>query len=111
VEALTKQNGVQYLPYLSFYKKKPETHIFFFGLGILEARFRKSQTPRRWRHGEFATKSSQQPAKFAIRRPKSETLHFLNLVFVLFKLKELVRKTSRRYDKYNFLYCFNMYIN
>jgi hypothetical protein len=41
VEALTKQNGVQLLrkfkkkvktnlPYLSFYKKKPETHIFFF---------------------------------------------------------------------------------
>jgi hypothetical protein len=22
------------LPYLSFYKKKPETHIFFFGLNI-----------------------------------------------------------------------------
>jgi hypothetical protein len=47
VEALTKQNGVRLLgklkkkfkkkvktdlPYLSFYKKKPETHIFFFGL-------------------------------------------------------------------------------
>jgi hypothetical protein len=46
VEALTKQNGVRLfgkfkkkfkkkvktdLPYLSFYKKKPETHIFFFG--------------------------------------------------------------------------------
>jgi hypothetical protein len=45
VEALTKQNGVLLLrklkkkfkkkvktdlPYLSFYKKKPETHIFFF---------------------------------------------------------------------------------
>jgi hypothetical protein len=45
VEALTKQNGVRLfgklkkkfkkkvktdLPYLSFYKKKPETHIFFF---------------------------------------------------------------------------------
>jgi hypothetical protein len=43
VEALTKQNGVRLLgklkkslkkintdlPYLSFYKKKPETHIFF----------------------------------------------------------------------------------
>ena len=23
------------LPYLSFYKKKPETHIFFFGLGTV----------------------------------------------------------------------------
>jgi hypothetical protein len=47
VEALTKQNGVRLLrklkkklkrkvktdlPYLSFYKKKPESHIFFFGL-------------------------------------------------------------------------------
>jgi hypothetical protein len=47
VEALTKQNGVRLLgkfkkkfkkkvktdlPYLSFYKKKLETHIFFFGL-------------------------------------------------------------------------------
>jgi hypothetical protein len=47
VEALTKQNGVRLLgkfkkkfkkkvktdlPYLSFYKKKPETHIFFSGL-------------------------------------------------------------------------------
>jgi hypothetical protein len=42
LEALTKQNGVRLfivklkkkvktdLPYLSFYKKKPETHIFFF---------------------------------------------------------------------------------
>ena len=45
MEALTKQNGVRLfgklkkkfkkkvktdLPYLSFYKKKPETHIFFF---------------------------------------------------------------------------------
>jgi hypothetical protein len=45
VEALTKQNGVRLfgklkkslkkkvktdLPYLRFYKKKPETHIFFF---------------------------------------------------------------------------------
>jgi hypothetical protein len=45
VEALTKQNGVRLfrklkkkfkkkvktdLPYLSFYKKKPETHIFFY---------------------------------------------------------------------------------
>jgi hypothetical protein len=45
VEALTKQNGVRLLrklkkkvkkkvktdlPYLSFYKKKPETHIYFF---------------------------------------------------------------------------------
>jgi hypothetical protein len=45
VEALTKQNGVRLLgklkkslkkrvktdlPYLSFYKKKPETHIFFW---------------------------------------------------------------------------------
>ena len=45
VEALTKQNGVRFtkikkkslkkkvktdLLYLSFYKKKPETHIFFF---------------------------------------------------------------------------------
>jgi hypothetical protein len=45
VEALTKQNGVRLLgkfkkkfkkkvktdlPYLSFYKKKPETHIIFF---------------------------------------------------------------------------------
>jgi hypothetical protein len=41
VEALTRQNGVRLLgklkkkvktdlPYLSFYKKKPETHIFFF---------------------------------------------------------------------------------
>jgi hypothetical protein len=45
VEALTKQNGVRLLgklkkkfkkkvktdlPYLTFYKKKPETHIFFF---------------------------------------------------------------------------------
>jgi hypothetical protein len=50
VEALTKQNGVRLLgkfkkkfkkkvktdlPYLSFYKKKPETHIFFFGLSRL----------------------------------------------------------------------------
>jgi hypothetical protein len=49
VEALTKQNGVRLLgkfkkklkkklkptyPCLSFYKKKPETHIFFFGLII-----------------------------------------------------------------------------
>jgi hypothetical protein len=51
MEALTKQNGVRLLgklkkkfkkkvkpdlPYLSFYKnsKKPETHIFFFGLVI-----------------------------------------------------------------------------
>jgi hypothetical protein len=48
VEALTKQNGVRLfgklkkkfkkkevktdLPYLSFYKKKPETRIYFFGL-------------------------------------------------------------------------------
>jgi hypothetical protein len=47
VEALTKQNGVRLLgnflkkfkkkvktdlPYLGFYKKKPETHIFFWGL-------------------------------------------------------------------------------
>jgi hypothetical protein len=46
VEALTKQNAVRLfgklkkkfkkkvktdLPYLSFYKKKPEPHIFFFG--------------------------------------------------------------------------------
>jgi hypothetical protein len=46
MEALTKQNGVRLLgkfkkkfkkkvktdlPYLSFYKRKPETHIFFFG--------------------------------------------------------------------------------
>ena len=45
MEALTKQNGVQLLgklkkklkkkfktdlPYLSFYKRKPETHIFFW---------------------------------------------------------------------------------
>ena len=46
MEALTKQNGVRLLgkfkkkfnkkkvktdlPYLSFYKRKPETHIFFF---------------------------------------------------------------------------------
>jgi hypothetical protein len=45
VEALTKKNGVRLLrklkkslkkkvktdlPYLSFYKKKPETHIYFF---------------------------------------------------------------------------------
>jgi ribonuclease HIII len=46
VDALTKQNGVRLfeklkkklkkkevktnLPYLSFYKKKPETHIYFF---------------------------------------------------------------------------------
>jgi hypothetical protein len=46
VEALTKQNGVRLfrkfkkkvktdLPYLSFYKKKPETHIIFFGPTIL----------------------------------------------------------------------------
>jgi hypothetical protein len=47
MEALAKQNGVQLLgkflkkfkkklktdlPYLSFYKRKPETRIFFFGL-------------------------------------------------------------------------------
>jgi hypothetical protein len=45
MEALTKQNGVRLLgklkkfkkkvktdlPYRSFYKKKPETHIYFFG--------------------------------------------------------------------------------
>ena len=40
MEALTKQNGIRLLgkfkkkfktdlPYLSFYKRKPETHIFF----------------------------------------------------------------------------------
>jgi hypothetical protein len=46
MEALTKQNGVRLLgkfkklkkkvktdlPYLSFYKRKPETHIFFLAL-------------------------------------------------------------------------------
>jgi hypothetical protein len=54
VEALTKQNGVRLLrklkkkvkkkevktdlPYLSFYKKKPETHIFFLALLLLFTR-------------------------------------------------------------------------
>jgi hypothetical protein len=49
MEALTKQNGVRLLgkfkkkfkkkvktdlPYLSFYNRKPETHIFFLGLTV-----------------------------------------------------------------------------
>jgi hypothetical protein len=64
VEALTKQNGVRLgklkkkfkkkvktdLPYLSFYKKKPETHIFFFGLGNVSREFRSSSTERHSRH-------------------------------------------------------------
>jgi hypothetical protein len=56
VEALTKQNGVRLfgklkkkfkkkvktdLPYLSFYKKKPETHIFFFWPGYKMSTYTK----------------------------------------------------------------------
>ena len=63
VEALTKQNGVRLfgklkkkfkkkvktdLPYLSFYKKKPETHIFFGLIGLDHWSYRSSLLTVHW---------------------------------------------------------------
>jgi hypothetical protein len=81
LEALTKQNGVRLfivklkkmfkkkevktdLPYLSFYKKKPETHIFFFGLELILKYFVNGKFE--WNFYTFIRPSQEQLRKMQV---------------------------------------------
>jgi hypothetical protein len=61
------------LPYLSFYKKKPETHIFFFGLGW---KGRVEDCSRRVSYTDFLHQWGKNPKK---QRPVDRVGSFLNV--------------------------------